>query len=140
MKHQFLLCLSFIFSMLLSAQEVEPNLDLDLVGHYLLDGNDNDATDFQNHCMAFGTYTSDRNGNPNSALQLREDGHYILFPPIITLNEPEWTYSLWVKADTLASQVSDMFLLTLSDVEEWEDIHLYIDNTGDDFKTWFESD
>ena len=114
--------------------------DLDLIGHYQLKGTDADSSGQENHALAFGEYTFDRNGNPESALKLRGDGDYILFPPIITLSEPAWTYSLWLRADALASEVSDMFLLSLSDVQEWQDINLYIDDTGNDFKIWYESD
>jgi hypothetical protein len=104
-----------------------------------LDGDDTDATAYENHCFAIGTYTEDRNGVPNAALKLHEDGHYILFPPIITLSEPEWTYSLWIRPDTLASQVPDMFLLSLNDVSLWDDVPLFIDDTGNDVKTYFAS-
>jgi len=139
MKPVYLLLISTFIISLLQAQPPVSDLNLDLIGHYLLDGSDADSSGQKNHCLALGTYTTDRHGNPKSALRLSQDGHYILFPPIITLSDPEWTYSLWLRADTLAAEASDMFLLSLSDVEEWQDIHLFIDNTGNDFKTWYES-
>jgi hypothetical protein len=134
---------SIILALLLigccSSHAQSGDLDLDLIGHYLLDGDDGDATSFENHCLAIGTYTEDRTGVPNAALKLNGDGQYILFPPIITLSEPEWTYSLWIRPDTLSSEVPDMFLLSLNDVSIWDDIPLYIDDTGNDVKTYFAS-
>jgi hypothetical protein len=122
------------------AQIPNENHDLSLIGHYLLEGNSQDHSGYGHHAIALGDYTSDRNGVPQSALRLSENGHYIHFPDIITLSEPEWTYSLWVMPERLATSVSDMFLLSNADVSEWEDIPLFIDDSDNEIKIWYASD
>lgn len=137
MKQLSALSLALLSSLGLGAQTHEPDLSYGLVGHYLLDGNWQDSSGNQNDCLTFGTYTDDREGNSLSALRLSEDGHYIHFPNIITLAEPEWTYALWLMPERSASEVPDMFLLSLTNVSVWEDVPLFIDDEDDQFKTYY---
>ncbi|NEN24309.1 T9SS type A sorting domain-containing protein [Cryomorpha ignava] len=124
---------------LLNAQDI--NLDLDLIGYYKFDNNFADSSGLDNHATgAGGSFTHNRDGEPMTAYRLRGDGMYVAFPAIIDLTTPPWSYSLWIKPEELASDYSDMFLLSYEGISIWNDVPLFIDNTGNDFKTYYSSD
>ncbi|MFZ6051836.1 LamG domain-containing protein [Halocola ammonii] len=139
-----LCCLLFSVSFFLlthpiSAQDI--NLDLDLVGYYQLENNDSDSSGLTNDATAVGgTYVEDQWGNPLSAYRLDGYDQHIIYPEIITLAEPEWSYSLWLKPEEYATAFTDMFLLSLADVSVFEDVHLFIDDEDNEFKTYFASE
>ncbi len=121
-------------SYLFSQNELEESL----VVHYTFEKNCNDQSGNNNHGLIVGgSYTSDRNGQENSACLLIGDGDWVEFPNVQNLWEDTWTYSLWFKLDVLPSTLSDAFLLSYKDISYGEDVHLFVDDSDNRIKMFF---
>ena len=100
--NNLLVAAAIIFSMSLA---LFPNhtmaaLDDGLVGYYPLDGNVSDLSAFTNNGSAYGaTQTSDRNNNPNSALEFDGINDYLMIPHIseLNMNLEGFAISLFIK-------------------------------------------
>jgi len=115
------------------------NLTDDLLAHYKLDNNANDATDNGNDGTVIGaTSVDDRFGNPNSAYQFDGVNDAIRISNAFDNKRPgedEFTMSIWMKADDnktgcLLSQTTscstyseDYFVLALTYVHNYSDIY-----------------
>ncbi|MCZ4410555.1 T9SS type A sorting domain-containing protein [Cryomorphaceae bacterium 1068] len=139
MKQHILLFTAIILTTSqLLAQNI--NLDLDLVGHYTFSNSGADSSGNNNLAFITGCeFTEDRLGSPQSALRFSGPGDYVLFPEMIQLYNPEWSYALWFKPEELASEKSDMFLLSYLNISTFDDVHLFLDDQNDQFSTYIES-
>ncbi|MBE2188997.1 MAG: carboxypeptidase regulatory-like domain-containing protein [Candidatus Kapabacteria bacterium] len=79
----------------------EPDIDFDdkIVVHYEFNSNAQDSGPNQKHGISSGvSYTNDRKGNSNSAIQFSGSSNSSLeVPNVSTFNLSEFTYSCWLK-------------------------------------------
>lgn len=105
------------------------NLQSGLVGYYNFSYNGFDSSGFSNHAKIVGdSYVEDRFGHPCCALKLYGNGEYVEFPKVITLENSEWSYSIWFKLEILPNAKDDAFLLSYKNITDGDDVHLYVDN------------
>jgi gliding motility-associated-like protein len=130
LKHIFILC----FYLPTFAQV---NLQSGLIGYYNFNSNGYDSSGFNNHSIIKGQeFVEDRFNHPCNALRLNGDEQYVEFPKIITLENPQWSYSIWFKLEQLPYNKDDAFLLTYKNILTDEDVHLYVDNDDNKIKIW----
>jgi gliding motility-associated-like protein len=84
-----------------------------------------------------GEFVEDRFGHLCNALHLNGDGQYVEFPKIITLENPEWSYSIWFKLEHLPANNDDAFLLSYKNVQTLDDVHIFIDDIDDYIKIFY---
>jgi Concanavalin A-like lectin/glucanases superfamily/Secretion system C-terminal sorting domain len=71
-----------------------------LVTFFPFDGNSNDATSSNNHATVYNaTLAPDRFGNANSAYSFNGTSSYLYLESAKNLDNPNYTYSVWVKTD-----------------------------------------
>jgi gliding motility-associated-like protein len=127
-------CFCTIISQITFAQV---NLQSGLIGFYNFNGSGADSSGNNNHAIVKGEeYIADRFGHPCNALRLNGDGQYVEFPKIITLENPEWSYSIWFKLEQLPNNKDDAFLLTYKNIQTLDDVQLYVDNDDNNIKIW----
>jgi gliding motility-associated-like protein len=130
LKYIFILCFYFQAS-------AQVNLQSGLIGYYNFNANGYDSSGYNHHAIVKGEeFVEDRFGHPCNALRLNGDGQYVEFPKIISLENPEWSYSIWFKLEQLPYNKDDAFLLTYKNIISGDDVHLYVDNDDNNIKIW----
>ena len=103
-------------------------LNIGLVAYYPFNGNANDESGHGNNGIVFGaTLTTDRFGIPNKAYLLNGIDNYIKVQSPIGLNNPNFSYSIWLKILQLPPSNTCNFLMELG-YPYMESIALAINN------------
>jgi hypothetical protein len=81
------------------------SLEKERILHYKFDGNALDETSHENHGTTYGgiSYTSDRFGNENAAIQLNGTNAYIDVPSEVLFDESPFTIATWIKPNAFNS-------------------------------------
>ncbi|MGL4631508.1 MAG: LamG-like jellyroll fold domain-containing protein [Leadbetterella sp.] len=87
---------------------VKPWRELELVSCYGFNGNRIDNVSSINASNTYGTFVSDRFGNPSSAIDFNGTGS-ISLPMSSKLKNRNYTYSFWIKLPTYTSYVQGLF-------------------------------
>ena len=99
MKSKAITLLFSILTFFVKAQVITNGL----IGYYPFSGDATDQSGSNNNGIVYGAVlTSDRFGNANSAYQFDGVNDYISVNPATLLN-PTYSYSMWVKANTISS-------------------------------------
>ncbi len=84
-----------------------------LVSHYKFDGNANDSKSTNHGTNNGASLTSDRFGNANSAYQFNANQSDFISIPFAPFALPNYTYSLWIKLNSLPSSGSAFIFLSV---------------------------
>lgn len=83
---------------------LDVNTDKNLRAYYTFSNSADDITgNGFNASIINATFIEDINGVPNQACRLTGEGSYIELPNVVNITEPNWSYSIWVKLNSLQS-------------------------------------
>lgn len=121
-----LVLLVSIFGWIQSGQT--QNLMQGLVGYYSFDGTPKDFSIHKNNGTVIGaTLTTGRNNTPNSAYQFDGSKSYISLP-INDLQNPSYTFSIWVKPIVLPKSNESQTIFSIGSVSDLGDQSISISN------------
>jgi len=83
---------------------LEVNTNKNLRAYYTFSNSTGDVTGNGFYAtIVNASFTEDINGTANQACRLNGEGSYIELPNVLNITEPNWSYSIWIKLNSLQS-------------------------------------
>ena len=132
----------FLFALILSFPilSIAQNITNGLIAYYpFVNGSKDEAGKSPDAVVQSMGYTKDMHGFTEGAPILVGNGDYIEFADSVNLGTPGWTYSMWFRLGGMPADIyeADAFLLTYSNTNFGDDVHLFIDDEDNMIKTFF---